>query len=179
MENSYKKIVLGAGCFWCVEAVFAFTKGIVSVTCGYAGGNTINPTYEEVSSGSSGHAEVVEIVYDISAVTLPEILKTFFEMHDPTSLNKQGNDIGTQYRSVIHWLDEEQKNEIGSFINVAQKEYTKPIVTEVKKLDQFYRAEEYHQQYFAKNPNQAYCRLVIAPKVKKFKNNYKKQTGTD
>ncbi|MFA6392364.1 MAG: peptide-methionine (S)-S-oxide reductase MsrA [Patescibacteria group bacterium] len=169
MENNYKKIVLGGGCFWCVEAVFALTKGIVSATCGYAGGDTNNPSYEEVSSGTTGHAEVVEVIYDASLITLSDILKTFFAMHDPTSLNRQGNDVGTQYRSAIYWNDEDQKNEVESFIAAAQKEYTKPIVTEVKKLDRFYRAEEYHQQYFEKNPNQAYCRLVIAPKVNKFK----------
>ena len=153
-----------------MEAVFALTKGVVSATCGYAGGETTNPTYEEVSTGTTGHAEVTELEYDPAVVGLAEILKTFFAMHDPTSLNRQGNDIGTQYRSAIYWTDEAQKGEVDNFIDGMKKEYTKPIVTEVKKLDQFYRAEEYHQKYFAKNPDQAYCRLIIAPKVNKFKN---------
>ncbi|MFA6271927.1 MAG: peptide-methionine (S)-S-oxide reductase MsrA [Patescibacteria group bacterium] len=169
MENNNKKIVLGGGCFWCVEAVFALQAGVVRATCGYAGGDTINPTYEAVSAGTTGHAEVTELEYNPAVVSLAEILKTFFAMHNPTSLNRQGNDVGTQYRSVIYWLDMEQKNAIENFIREAQKEYTEPIVTEVKMLDRFYRAEAYHQKYFAKNPNEAYCRLVIAPKVNKFK----------
>ncbi|MBU1952128.1 peptide-methionine (S)-S-oxide reductase MsrA [Patescibacteria group bacterium] len=163
------KIVLGGGCFWCAEAVFALQKGVISATCGYAGGETPNPTYEQVSNGETGHAEVVEIEYDPSIASLSAILKTFFAMHDPTSLNRQGNDVGTQYRSAIYWTDEEQKKEIENYLTMLKSEYTQPIVTEVKLLDKFYKAEEYHQRFFEKNPNQAYCQAVIAPKVENFK----------
>ena len=152
-----------------MEAVFALQEGVLSATNGYAGGETPNPTYEQVSSGATGHAEVVEIKYDPSIVALSEILRTFFSMHDPTTLNRQGNDVGTQYRSAVYWTDDRQKQTIENYVSHIQSDYTKPIVTEIKKLDAFYPAEDYHQEYFKKNPRQAYCQLVIAPKVRKMK----------
>lgn len=162
-------IYLGGGCFWCTEASFLTVLGVVAATSGYAGGTKANPTYEEVCTGETGHAEVSEIKYDPAKINLEKILQVFFKMHDPTSLNRQGNDAGTQYRSVIFWTDEAQEKTIQEFLKKAQEEYAKPIVTEVKKIDTFYRAEEYHQRYFEKNSDEAYCRLVIAPKVKKVK----------
>ena len=162
-----KTIILGGGCFWCTEAVFSSLKGIVSVMPGYAGGEVENPTYEQVCGGGTGHAEVVKLEYDEERINLEKILDMFFESHDPTSLNRQGGDIGTQYRSAIYFTDNSQKEIIENFIKEKQKEYSKPIVTEVKSLDKFYEAEEYHHEYFKKNPDKAYCQLVIAPKIKK------------
>lgn len=162
-----KTIILGGGCFWCTEAVFRLISGVTNVTVGYAGGDVKDPTYEDVCTGTTGHAEVSQVDYDPEKVSLEKLLDTFFVSHDPTSLNRQGNDVGTQYRSAIYWTDEDQKEAVEKYIAEKQKEYTQPIVTEVKKLDVFYPAEEYHQRYFEKNPNQAYCQAVIAPKVNK------------
>lgn len=164
-------IVLGGGCFWCMEAVFSaqnpILSGILDAVPGYAGGTTPNPTYKEVCTGMTGHAEAVKITYDPDRTALAAILSVFFSSHDPTTADRQGNDIGTQYRSVILFTTEQQKKEIEETIKKVQKKYAKPIVTEVKKLDCFYQAEEEHHRYFEKHPDQAYCRLVIAPKVEK------------
>lgn len=165
-------IYLGGGCFWCTEASFLTVPGVVSAASGYAGGTKANPTYEEVCTGETGHAEVSEIKYNPEKITLTKILSVFFTMHDPTSLNRQGNDAGTQYRSAIFWTTPAQEKIIKKFIEKAQAEYTQPIVTEVKKIDKFFRADDSHQRYFEKNPDKAYCRLVIAPKVKKVKEKF-------
>ncbi|MDO8668905.1 MAG: peptide-methionine (S)-S-oxide reductase MsrA [Candidatus Buchananbacteria bacterium] len=172
MEKNKQEIILGGGCFWCTEAVFIEIKGVLETLPGYSGGQKENPTYEEVCSGETGQAEVLKLVYDSQILPLEKILKIFFTMHDPTSLNKQGQDVGTQYRSVIFYETDEQKKIIDDFISQAQSEYSKPIVTEVKKLDKFFSAEEYHHFYFKKNPDQAYCSFVIAPKIKKIKEKF-------
>ncbi|PLX28603.1 peptide-methionine (S)-S-oxide reductase [Candidatus Parcubacteria bacterium] len=165
MKN--KTIILGGGCFWCTEAAFLRLPGVISVVPGYAGGNIEHPTYEAVSSGTTGHAEVIQVEYDPEKTTLEKILDLFFTVHDPTTLNKQGNDVGTQYRSAIYYTDEEQKDTIENIIKQKKSEYSEPIVTEVTSLTDFYEAEDYHHNYFEKNPNASYCQLVVAPKVKK------------
>ncbi len=165
-------IILGGGCFWCTEAVFGDMAGVLETYPGYSGGTTANPTYEQVCSGTTGHAEVMKLVYDEEVLLITKVLQIFFAMHDPTSLNKQGNDVGTQYRSVIYFTNAKQKKVIDEFIVEAKKEYTQPIVTEVKELDHFYPAEEYHHNYFKNNPEQAYCSFVIAPKVKKIQEKF-------
>lgn len=170
-----QEITLGGGCFWCLEAVYLEMKGILSVQSGYMGGQTPNPTYEEVCSGETGHAEVVSLKYDPNLVKLHEILAVFFKLHDPTSLNRQGADVGTQYRSVIftnHPADAELSHQIIVALNESQV-YSKPIVTEVLPASDFYPAEDYHQNYFANHPDQAYCRFVVQPKVEKFRKVFK------
>lgn len=162
-------IVLGGGCFWCVESAFRIVDGVAAVTSGYAGGKTKDPTYETVSTGKTGHAEVAEIVYYQERIALEKILKIFFSIHDPTSPNKQGNDAGTQYRSIILYTKSSQKKIVDGYVGNLQKTLSKPIVTEVKKLDVFYPAEEYHQRYFEKNPTHPYCLLNIPPKLAKVK----------
>jgi peptide-methionine (S)-S-oxide reductase len=160
----------GEGCFWCTEAIFQRLKGVVSVTAGYSGGTVANPSYEQVCTGTTSHAEVSQIVYDPEVISYDELLKVFFKTHDPTSLNKQGADVGTQYRSVIFYHNEEQKKKAEYYKNELDKAgiYNKPIVTEITPFKAFYKAENYHQNYFNKNPNQAYCQLVIVPKLDKF-----------
>lgn len=167
MDSKTRSIVLGGGCFWCTEACLALVEGVVAVTPGYAGGSTENPTYEQVSRGKTGHAEVVSVEYDPSRVTLEEILEVFFASHDPTTLNRQGADVGTQYRSIILYSSEEQEAAAEKMIVDMGKRYQAPVVTEVKALESFYPAEEYHRLYFEKNPRHAYCRAVIVPKVGK------------
>jgi peptide-methionine (S)-S-oxide reductase len=162
-----KNIVLGGGCFWCTEAVFNTLKGIIKVTPGYAGGFTDNPTYRQVCDGATGHAEVVEVEYDPEAIALEDLLDVFFLAHDPTSKDRQGADVGTQYRSVILYTSEEQREIVERFMEGIRSQFDKPIVTEVKALGNFYPAEDYHQNYFEKNPNQPYCRAIISPKLKK------------
>ncbi len=159
----------GGGCFWCVEPFFEQLKGVHSAVSGYQGGTIANPTYEEVTSGRTGHAEVVQVVYDPAIVSFETLLTVFFAIHDPTTLNQQGADKGTQYRSIILAPDEARAEEARTFIAAltADKAFPKPIVTEVKVAGPFYKAEGYHQDYFKRNPNAAYCRLVIAPKMKK------------
>lgn len=164
-----KSIVLGGGCFWCTEACLVLVDGVLRATAGYAGGTTEDPTYEEVSAGGTGHAEVVEVEYDPSVVDLEEILDVFFASHDPTSLNRQGADVGTQYRSIVLCDDEEQRAVVEARIAKLQRSYSRPVVTEVAELERFYPAEEHHQQYYARNPGQGYCRVVIAPKVEKIR----------
>ncbi len=162
------KLVLGGGCFWCVEAVFSNVKGVFKAISGYAGGARKNPSYEQVCTGVSGHAEVVEISYEDEVITIDELLDIFWAIHDPTTLNRQGADAGTQYRSVIYYEDEVQKEAILNSIKKASATFKDKIVTEVSLLPEFYEAEAYHQNYFARNPNQGYCSVVIAPKMQKF-----------
>ncbi len=164
-----QEIVLGGGCFWCIEAVFQLFKGIISVKSGYAGGKLLKPNYTLVSTGLTGYVEVVDVIFDDSIISFERLLTIFFAAHDPTTRNRQGHDIGTQYKSVIFYMTEEQKKEAEDFIKKIQKEYEKPIVTEIKKLDKFYDAEDYHKNYFKSNPDKGYCQVVIAPKVKKVK----------
>ncbi len=161
-------ITLGAGCFWCTEAVFQQIPGVLSVTSGYMGGKAPNPTYEEVCTGETGHAEVSRIVYDPKKTSLEKILGVFWEAHDPTSLNRQGADSGTQYRSAIFYTTEEQREIAGKAKAEAAKEFSKPIVTEITKAGEFFSAENYHQDYYRLNKNKnPYCRMVISPKLKK------------
>jgi len=163
-----ERIVLGGGCFWCIEAVYRNVKGVISAVSGYAGGKRPNPTYENVCSGATGHAEIVDIEYDGDIISLSEILDIFFAIHDPTTLNQQGADKGTQYRSVIYYADEEQKSLIEASITKHQKEFSDKIVTEVSPLPEVYPAEPYHQNYYNLNSQQGYCQVVIAPKLQKF-----------
>lgn len=167
--NKVDQITLGGGCFWCVEAVYERIPGVQSVESGYAGGSTPNPTYEQVCEGNTGHAEVARLTYDPSKVTLEEILDLFWRAHDPTTVNRQGADVGTQYRSVIFYHDEKQNEIAEKSKKVAQKEFSIPIVTEIKPLETFYKAENYHQDYYKNNPNAPYCNFVIRPKLKKLK----------
>ncbi|WP_291951051.1 peptide-methionine (S)-S-oxide reductase MsrA [Campylobacter sp.] len=160
-----KEIILGGGCFWCVEAVFDGINGILASEVGYSGGRD-NPTYKSVTNGD-GNIEVAKLTYNPSQISLKEILTIFFKIHDPTSKDKQGADEGIQYRSIIFYKDDEDLNIINNFIQNAQKKYSKTIVTKVIKLQKYYKAEEYHQKYFKKNPNQTYCQFVIAPKLEK------------
>lgn len=168
-------VTLGGGCFWCIEAIFEELNGVVQVESGYSGGRVYDPTYEQVCAGATGHAEVVQVTFDPKIISLKEILEVFFTVHDPTTLNRQGADIGTQYRSVIFYRSEEQKAIAEQVIQEIQraKLWNAPIVTEIVPFKAFYRAEEYHQEYYKKNPGQAYCRIVIAPKIKKFREHYK------
>lgn len=165
---------LGAGCFWCVEAVFDDLRGVESVESGYSGGHTENPTYREVCSETTGHAEVVNVNFNPQEISFKEILQVFFSVHDPTTLNRQGNDIGSSYRSAIFYHDAEQKRIAEEVIREVGAEgvYDDPIVTEVAPFDKFYIAENYHQEYFANNPNQPYCAAVVAPKVAKFRQKF-------
>lgn len=164
-----EKIVFAGGCFWCTEAVFRMLKGVVSVEPGYAGGTTVNPTYEQVCTGTTGHAEAIKIVYDPSQISVTDLFTVFFATHDPTQLNRQGNDIGTQYRSGIFYTTEAQKMSAEKMIIDIDASSTEggKVVTEVKPLDIFYPAEEYHKNYFERNPDKAYCQAVINPKVAK------------
>ena len=162
-------VVFGGGCFWCTEAVFKMLKGVISVMPGYAGGTTPNPTYESVCSGKTGDAEVIKIDYQPSAIKLMTLLTVFFATHDPSTLNRQGNDVGTQYRSAIFYTTEAQKTDVLAFINEINNSNSagKPAVTEVKPLEKFFPAENCHQNYFANNPGNPYCEVVINPKLKK------------
>jgi peptide-methionine (S)-S-oxide reductase len=158
---------MGGGCFWCTEAVIERLPGVKKVICGYAGGHVANPTYEEVCTGTTGHAEVIQVEFDPAVISYEKLLEVFFEAHDPTTLNRQGADAGTQYRSVIFYHNEEQHKAAGRAKIAAQAHWEDPIVTEVQPLEKFYSAEGYHQDYFRRNPNQGYCSFVIKPKVKK------------
>ncbi len=167
---SIKQAYLGGGCFWCTESVFQNIKGVQKVVSGYAGGKFPNPSYKEICSGMTGHAELVMIEYDDSIVSYEDLLAVFFSTHDPTTLNRQGNDVGTQYRSVVFCNNEEEKELVINFISEKASEiWDNPIVTEVVLLDEFYPAEAYHQNYYNNNPGQGYCRIVIEPKVRKFR----------
>lgn len=172
MKTGTDTIIFGGGCFWCTEAVFDMFDGVVKTMPGYAGGSAPNPTYEQVCTGQTGHAEVLRIEYDPKKISLEKLLRVFFEMHDPTTLNRQGADYGTQYRSIILYSSETQKETAAGFIKKIQKNFDKPIVTELKKLEKFYPAEDYHQKYFGNNPNQPYCTIVIGPKIQKIKKEF-------
>ena len=176
MTETIKTAVLGGGCFWCTEAVFSRLKGVLKVTPGYSGGNIDKPTYQQVCGGTTGHAEVNKIDYDPSFISYTDLLDVFFHVHDPTTLNQQGNDFGEQYRSIILYTDEEQKSSAERFIRElnTNAEFKRPIVTEIKRLTAFYEAEGYHQSYYENNGGQPYCRLVITPKLDKFKSSYTK-----
>lgn len=177
MKNEQKTLevaTLGGGCFWCLEAVYVELRGVEKVASGYAGGHVKNPTYREVCSGSTGHAEVVQVTFDPAVISYADILRVFFTIHDPTTLNRQGADVGTQYRSAIYYHDDAQKQtalEVMAEIT-AQRIWPNPLVTELAPIDVFYPAEAYHQDYFARNPMQPYCQVVIAPKVAKFRKQY-------
>jgi peptide-methionine (S)-S-oxide reductase len=173
--TEYKKATFGSGCFWCTEAIFERLKGVHSVVSGYAGGSVENPTYEEVCKGTTGHAEVTQITYDPGVITFDELLEVFWRTHDPTTLNRQGNDIGPQYRSVIFYHDDEQKQLAEKYKKELDKSgaWDKPIVTEISPLINFFEAEGYHQDYYENNPSQGYCAFVIAPKVEKFEKVFK------
>ena len=170
MENNLETIVFGGGCFWCTEAIFQRVPGVITVTSGYSGGDTENPTYEEVSEGDSGHVEVVKVDYDKSITHFEKLLQIFFATHDPTSINKQGNDEGEQYKSVIFYTNEDQKyKSIRLIENLEESEhYQKPIVTEVVRLEKFYEAEDYHKNYYNNHKEAPYCKIVIEPKLNKF-----------
>lgn len=163
---------LAGGCFWCLEAVYDQLKGVISVESGYSNGHVANPSYQAVCTGTTGHAEVVRITYDPQVVTFGDLLDVFFTIHDPTTLNRQGADVGTQYRSGIYYHTPEQKAVAEQKVREAQANWDNPIVTEVKPVEAYYEAEAYHQEYFANNPYQGYCRAVVAPKVAKFRKHY-------
>ena len=174
MNTNLQTATLAGGCFWCLEAVFDEVKGVHGVASGYAGGHVDNPSYRAVCNGDTGHAEVVQVHFDPSVVSYRDLLNVFFAIHDPTTLNRQGADTGTQYRSAIFYHDDEQKRVAEELIKDlnAQKIWDRPIVTEVTKLDKFYMAEDYHQEYFANNPYQPYCMAVVSPKVSKFRKHF-------
>ena len=174
-ETRLEKATFGSGCFWCTEAIFERLNGVVKVESGYSGGKVEDPTYEEVCSGTTGHAEVTQITYDPTKISYDELLEVFWKTHDPTTLNRQGNDVGTQYRSVIFYHNEEQKTLAEKYKIELNKSgaWENPIVTEISPFTKFYSAEGYHQDYYANNPNQGYCVFVIAPKLERFKKVFK------
>lgn len=165
----------GGGCFWCTEAVFQRLQGVQKVVSGYAGGHVANPSYEQVCSKTTGHAEVIQVDYNPEEISFSELLEVFWATHDPTTLNRQGNDSGPQYRSVIFYHDPEQKAQAEASLAEAQTDFKDKIVTEIAPLDKFYAAENYHQNYFNQNPNQPYCSFVVGPKVDKFKKKFAKR----
>ncbi len=174
-NQKMEKATFGAGCFWCVEAIFQRLDGVQKVESGYSGGKVANPTYKEVCTGTTGHAEVCQLTYDPSEISFTELLEVFWQTHDPTTLNRQGNDVGTQYRSAIFYHDDEQKKLAQEYKTKLEKEkvFDDPIVTEIVPFKTFYVAEDYHQNYFNENGSQPYCSIVIAPKVEKFKKVFK------
>ncbi|WP_369765586.1 peptide-methionine (S)-S-oxide reductase MsrA [Flavobacterium sp. WC2429] len=174
-KNNLETITLGGGCYWCVEAVYENLNGVKSAVSGFSGGKNANPSYEDVSTGRTGYVEVVQITYDKTVTNLNEIFQVFFTVHDPTTLNRQGADVGTQYRSVIFYKNEEQRLAAQNIINELRnaKIYNSTIVTAVEPLTTFYKAEDYHQDYYANNKNQPYCRMVIQPKIEKFEKLFK------
>ncbi|MBD3223291.1 MAG: peptide-methionine (S)-S-oxide reductase MsrA [Caldithrix sp.] len=175
MDKSYEQATLGAGCFWCVEAVFENLKGVKDVVSGYTGGHVANPTYKQVTTGETGHAEVARITFDPQVISYRELLDVFWRTHDPTTLNRQGADVGPQYRSAIFYHDEDQKRiaEHSKQETDASDLWDEPIVTEIEPLEQFYEAENYHQNFYENNRNQPYCRFVIDPKLQKLEKNFK------
>jgi peptide-methionine (S)-S-oxide reductase len=162
-----ERIVLGGGCFWCVEATFDRVRGIEDLTSGYAGGHVDDPTYQAVCAETTGHAEVVDVRFDPEVISLAEVLEVFFATHDPTTKDRQGPDVGSQYRSIVLYENAAQRERVEAFIDEKQSDYVDPIVTEVEELDTFWRAEDKHQNYFEKHPNQPYCRAQIPPKLEK------------
>ena len=174
MNRKIEIVTLGGGCFWCLEAVYDQLEGVLDVVSGYAGGHIPNPDYESVCNETTGHAEVVQVTFDPAEISFKEILEIFFTTHDPTTLNRQGADVGTQYRSAIFYHSKEQKTKAEQVITEieAAEIWPNPIVTEITSLDTFYPAEDYHQEYFQRNPYQGYCQIVVAPKVAKFREKY-------
>ncbi len=174
MSNHYETATLAGGCFWCLEAVFDEVKGVTSVESGYSNGHVTNPTYRAVCGGDTGHAEVTQIKFDPSIISFRDLLNVFFAIHDPTTMNRQGGDVGTQYRSAIFHHSPEQKETAETLVSElnAQKIWNSPIVTEVTAINNFSIAEDYHQEYFARNQNQPYCQAVVAPKVSKFRKHF-------
>lgn len=174
MSDQHSLATLGGGCFWCLEAVYQQLEGVERVVSGYAGGHVANPTYEQVCGKKTGHAEVVQVTFDPSRVSYRDVLEVFFSIHDPTTKDRQGNDVGPQYRSVIFYHDEEQRTTAEALIAelTAEHAFDAPIVTEIKALDRFYIAEQYHQNYYAQNSSQSYCSYVISPKLTKFRSKF-------
>jgi len=174
MSNQEEIATLGGGCFWCLEAVYEQVKGVTSVKSGYTGGLQADPTYEQVCSGSTGHAEVIQVTFAPSIITFRELLQIFFSIHDPTTLNRQGNDIGTQYRSSIFYASEEQQATAESVVAEieASQVFANPVVTEVSPLEQYYPAGQYHEEYYRRNSSEPYCQLIIDPKVAKFRSQH-------
>ncbi|WP_096388911.1 peptide-methionine (S)-S-oxide reductase MsrA [Halopenitus persicus] len=177
MTDTTATATFGGGCFWCTEAAFTEVEGVESVTSGYAGGETDDPTYREVCTGETGHAEVIQVEYDTTVIDYGELLEVFFTVHDPTQLNRQGPDVGSQYRSIILTHDEEQRRQAEAYVEALSAEggYDDPIVTEIEPLGTFWRAEEKHQDYFAKNPQDAYCRMHAQPKVEKVRERFREE----
>jgi peptide-methionine (S)-S-oxide reductase len=173
-KQNLQVATLAGGCFWCLEAIYDDLKGVEDVVSGYSGGSVPNPSYEQVSTGRTGHAETVQVTFDPAVISFEDILHIFFSIHDPTTLNRQGADVGTQYRSAIFYHGEEQKTTAGRVVQEIEDAgiWDHPLVTELKPFDAFYEAEDYHQEYFSKNPYQPYCQVVIAPKVSKFRKKY-------
>lgn len=173
MENSQVvTIILAGGCFWCTEAIFKSLKGVSLAVPGYSGGDVDNPSYEQISMGNTNHAESVKVEFDPEILPLKDLLYVFFKLHDPTTLNRQGADVGTQYRSAIFYTNENQRKIIAEVIKIVQKEYQDPVVTQVVEFKNFFPAEEYHRDYYFKNSSQAYCKLVIDPKIQKLKKEF-------
>ena len=175
MSDKVETITLAGGCFWCVEAVFEQVRGVIDVQSGYSNGDAIEPSYEQVCTGNTGHAEVVRVRFDPEELPLADVLAIFFATHDPTTLDRQGNDVGTQYRSGIYWHDEAQKPVIERVLAEANAALGGRVVTEVKPVENYSAAEDYHQHYFAQHPNQGYCAAVIGPKVEKFRKVFKER----
>ncbi|MBB1398634.1 peptide-methionine (S)-S-oxide reductase MsrA [Pseudoalteromonas sp. SG44-8] len=173
MSITNETATFGGGCFWCIDAAFRRVKGVLQVSSGYTGGETTEPTYKQICTGLTGHAEVVQIKFDSSLISYETLLAMFFTLHDATQLNRQGNDIGTQYRSVIYYHDSEQQAQTNQYIAKLQSQIREDIVTEVSPVTTYYPAEQYHQDYYNENPEQRYCSLLIAPKLKKFEKDYK------
>ena len=172
ISNQSEIITLGGGCFWCIETIFQDLKGVSTVESGYMGGHVTHPTYKEVCNGTTGHAEVIQVTFDPGVISLREILDIFFTVHDPTTLNRQGADVGTQYRSAIFYNNDQQKSIADEAVSAAQELWGQKIVTQLAAAERFYKAEDYHQNYYKGNPYQPYCSIVIAPKVKKFREKY-------
>ncbi|MGQ8366608.1 peptide-methionine (S)-S-oxide reductase MsrA [Glaciecola sp. 1036] len=172
-----EKITLAGGCFWCIESAFNQVEGVISAYSGYANGQIDSPSYEQVCSGDTGHAEVVQVTFDTDQISRREILEIFFALHDPTQLNRQGNDVGTQYRGGIYYTDESQKQDAQAIVEEIKQAqvYEDPIVTEIEPLSSYFQAEDYHQDYFNNNPQNVYCNMVVAPKLAKFKKTFAKR----
>lgn len=173
MKNNLEIATLAGGCFWCTEAIFQRLKGVVKVESGYSGGEMENPSYEAVTTGTTGHTEAIQITFDSKVISFEQLLKVFFKLHDPTTLNQQGADVGTQYRSVIFYMDERQKNIAEKLKSGTAKNYKDPIVTEIVPFKAFYKAENYHQNYFNSNRTAPYCQVTIDPKIQKLYKNFK------
>ena len=176
---SHESITLGGGCFWCLEAVYELVDGVMAVESGYANGHVVNPSYEQVCGGDTGHVEVVRVSFDTSVIGLREVLEIFFAIHDPTTLNRQGNDVGPQYRSGIYLHDEAQRAVAQAVWDDAQAAHGGRVVTELEPLRNYWPAEPYHQHYFAQHPNQGYCAFVVAPKVEKFRKTFRSRVKSD